>query len=999
MPRSAEIQEWLNKAGAALDARDDAALQVALAKARKGIDALRAGGAAGDLRASLGLLLRQSGACEKAIGEFQVAIEQQAAHYGETNWRVARSHRGRAMAFLSLRRPNEAIEDFEAVMRAEPDSELALLELGVAASILGHLYVQSGRGEKALPVLRRALETLPAEPKDFEVARNSAEDDLGYAFLLLDRLDAAEFFLERASTRAKEQHGAGSIEYFDRLWRLANLYGLQHRFAHGAECARQCVHIGSQLLSANDPKLGQAHLTLGGILNECEEWSEGRAHLHRAFQIMQASGVPAPAEYFLAYTGVIHAAIKMGELDTTEEDLTDLLEIAKALGPDSDRGIVQALVDLAWVKEQKGNREASCALAQRAHKAGADVRSSELARLAFLDLARLHVKQERPADAVTVLEWVAGIDRGLAQRLVDTYHFPHRILYSDDLAEVTSELIRLVLEHLPDSEDAARVVLRVVLSRKALLTEADIAHNGRARALNGLGVDEELARIKTLRAELRALHSEGPVDGHRKLWHALSAKNREIWEAESELAGRLDNQPAIYKVPDIDLKQLTKRLAPDEALLEFFAVRGPRTQKRIELFEPDLRSEVKPARYVVLVLHGGTGMVKLIDLGDAEPIERMVYSYIAAVHPSGAEEITRKRRETLEKGNEQTIGAHLRETLFDPIADHLEDVTRLAIAPDGAIAAVSFALLPLSGSARLLDRFEPCYLSCGRLLLRQAAPEKGPPSAPLIICDPDFDVVDLSAILAKSKSHPEFYFQRLASSAVEGERVAARVGGVPLTRDKATASALLAAKSPAVLHLATHGYFLPEFGRGANVVGRWRENGFFGLSLRGDVLAFAEEPLLRSGLAMAGVNAWSAGEPLPREMGDGLVAAVDVARLDLKSTDLVVLSACSAARGSVRPGEGSAGFLQAFEAAGASRVIAALWATADHPATVTLIDRFYAGVLVGNSIAAALRQAQREMKQLGAPPWVWGALVAYGDPSPIRWRPTNLRENRRAMQG
>ncbi|NJO12514.1 MAG: CHAT domain-containing protein [Gammaproteobacteria bacterium] len=87
----------------------------------------------------------------------------------------------------------------------------------------------------------------------------------------------------------------------------------------------------------------------------------------------------------------------------------------------------------------------------------------------------------------------------------------------------------------------------------------------------------------------------------------------------------------------------------------------------------------------------------------------------------------------------------------------------------------------------------------------------------------------------------------------------------------------------------------------------------------------------------------------------------------------------------MRPGEGSAGLVQAFEAAGASCVIAALWVMADHPATVTLIDTLYARVLAANGTAAALCLAQRDLKRLGAPPWVWGALVAYGDPSPLAW--------------
>jgi CHAT domain-containing protein len=336
-----------------------------------------------------------------------------------------------------------------------------------------------------------------------------------------------------------------------------------------------------------------------------------------------------------------------------------------------------------------------------------------------------------------------------------------------------------------------------------------------------------------------------------------------------------------------------------------------------------------------------------------------VYSYIAAIHPAGLEEIARNRRAGLESGDEAVIGEKLRQLIFDPIAPHLKPATRLRIAPDGALGAVAFALLPLEGGARLIDKFEVSYLSCGRALLRQPPSGGGDAGPPVVVCDPDFDLADLSAALAKAGSPPGFYFERLPHTALEGEQVHARLGGEVLAREAATRAEMLAVKSPAILRL----------------------------TVRGDVLSSSDDPLVRDGLALAGVNGWPAGHTPSADAGDGLLASLDIAHLDLRKTELVFLSSCSSARGTVRPGEGSAGILQSFEAAGARRTVAALWAMPDHPATVTLIDRFYARVLAGDGVPAALRRAQRELKQLGAPPWAWGALVAYGDVAPLQWRP------------
>jgi len=50
--------------------------------------------------------------------------------------------------------------------------------------------------------------------------------------------------------------------------------------------------------------------------------------------------------------------------------------------------------------------------------------------------------------------------------------------------------------------------------------------------------------------------------------------------------------------------------------------------------------------------------------------------------------------------------------------------------------------------------------------------------------------------------------------------------------------------------------------------------------------------MLRSGLALAGVNTWLENKPLPQEAEGGSLIAEDVLGLDLSNTEMVVLSAC-----------------------------------------------------------------------------------------------------------
>jgi CHAT domain-containing protein len=196
-----------------------------------------------------------------------------------------------------------------------------------------------------------------------------------------------------------------------------------------------------------------------------------------------------------------------------------------------------------------------------------------------------------------------------------------------------------------------------------------------------------------------------------------------------------------------------------------------------------------------------------------------------------------------------------------------------------------------------------------------------------------------------------------------------------------------ACRSPRILHLATHGFFLPDQERDPTREGLGV--GFDFVEVCGPQSAFGrlsgaiiESPMLRSGLALAGANTWLRGGNLPAEAEDGLLTAEDVTRLDLLTTELVVLSACETGLGQVHAGEGVFGLRRAFVLAGAETLVMSLWKVPDGP-TRDLMEDFYARLLSGEGRAEALRQAQLAMKERYPEPFYWGAFICQGDPSPL----------------
>jgi CHAT domain-containing protein len=117
----------------------------------------------------------------------------------------------------------------------------------------------------------------------------------------------------------------------------------------------------------------------------------------------------------------------------------------------------------------------------------------------------------------------------------------------------------------------------------------------------------------------------------------------------------------------------------------------------------------------------------------------------------------------------------------------------------------------------------------------------------------------------------------------------------------------------------------------------------------------------------------------PDDGEDGLLEAHEVADLVLDA-DLVVLSACETATGKVGGGEGILGLSWAFLAAGAETLVGSQW-KAPSAATEALMVAFHERLLAGDSVAEALRFAQKKVRRdpRFEAPLDWAPFVVVGD--------------------
>jgi CHAT domain-containing protein len=322
-----------------------------------------------------------------------------------------------------------------------------------------------------------------------------------------------------------------------------------------------------------------------------------------------------------------------------------------------------------------------------------------------------------------------------------------------------------------------------------------------------------------------------------------------------------------------------------------------------------------------------------------------------------------RAKEIVEERND--LGHRIRRLLFDPVQSILGSRTKLFLAPDGVLNRFPFHVLPDPEGRPLFETYEISYLETGRELLRSARKSSEGPSPPIVVADPDYD-------FGRTEPDAKRQFARLFATEWEGKQVAEILGVEPWMRAAAPKSRITAARSPHILHFATHGFAADS-------------HPSIGEALRSSPIAIAaarsgmDEALLRSGLALTGANtALNAGTVAE----DGLLFAYDILSMDLSRTALVVLSACDTALGEYQKGEGVYGLRRAFMVAGTRSQIVALWSVPD-AATAAFMVRFYTELLRGASRVNALRTAQREIRDRYGNDHSWGAFILFGDPGPL----------------
>jgi CHAT domain-containing protein/Tfp pilus assembly protein PilF len=867
----------------------------------------------------------------------------------------------------------------------------------------------SGKYEDSLRLYTRAVE-------DTEKALGPKDAYLGQLLVrqadlerTTDNRPKAEELYKRAIAIDDAVLGHENPQTAWAIQRLGVLYNWSDDYLRAEPLLRDAFAITEKTLGSDHPRNIQCLSDLAVLFSNRHDHRQALQYLQRAQPIADKSLEPDDFMSILIMNNIGNTYRLMENWDEAESVIKRVVEmIEKKYGPDYPR-LTTPLMNLGILARRRKDYASSVqylsrALSLREKTLGA--KNSETARTIITIGNTYRAEEDYPkaletyARAEDILKAVAGpYDVLLLLTYVNTAttyaaagDMPHAIEYEARLESMMEKSIELNMaigserEKFEYLKDAATRTDRTI-SFSALMapndrTATDLAaldvlqRKGRLLdAMSGtldtfrqrLSSDDQplLDEFTQTTAKLAKISLEGPgktpTDEYQNQLTSLAAQREELEADISRKSAEFRSHTQAVTLDGI------KSAIPDQAALVEYAAYRPYTPK---LDEED--TAFGEPHYIAYVLRQ-QGDVQWRELGPAKKIDAAVASLRAALRDP-------------QRKDAQKLARALDEKIMRPVRALTGDATQLLISPDGQLNLIPFETLVDEKQHYLIENYSITYLTTGRDLLRlQAA--RSSRTGPVIVADPVFgEPKPVGVVRSKPSSQPvsarlsarrsvtaagdlsSIYFAPLPGTALEATAIKSQFPNAELLTGKsATESAVKQITAPNILHIATHGFFLADPKRtstkNSSENTRGAESG-----------SDAENPLLRSGLALAGANLSHAG---PEK---GILTALEAANLNLWGTKLVTLSACDTGVGEVRNGEGVYGLRRAFVLAGTESVVMSLWPVSDY-ATREIMASYYKGLKKGLGRGEALRQTKLAMlkRKDRQHPFYWASFIQSGE--------------------
>jgi CHAT domain-containing protein/Tfp pilus assembly protein PilF len=836
------------------------------------------------------------------------------------------------------------------------------IDLAEVLNDFANLFARKSDYAQAKPLHLRALmireKTLG--PEHTSVA--SSLNNLATLYAEEGDYTQAELFDQRALSIREKRLGSEHPSVAASLNNLGLLYRDRADYAKAGALFRRSLSILEKALGPDHPNVALLLYNLATVVELAGDYAQAEPLYQQALARWEkrlGAEHPQVAVYLQGLAGLYEKKRDYAKAESLYQRA--LLIREKAFGPDyADVGTT--LNDLGRLYFERG-QEGDYARAESILRRALTVLETALGDhpkvvQPLVNLARLYRARGDIEQALVFLSRAVEVQERSFNRNLLLGSERQKIGYLKLFAQDINNILSLQTQLAPRNPQALRLALTTLLRRKGRALEA-MSDNIAVLRARAEPQDRALFdKLSDARSQLSTFALKG-----------LDKKNADAYRSRlKQLEDEVDSLEAEVSVRSAEFRagsrpitlEVVQSAVPEGATLIEFALYQP-----VEAQTADR----KQSRYAAYLLTH-QGQAQWVDLGEAALIDRAVEDWRRALRDP-------------ERADVRRLARALDARVLQPVRALLGPSQHLLISPDGPLNLIPFAALVDEHDNYLIEHYTIAYLTSGRDLLRlQVKRESKSPS--VIVADPAFGEPAMTgasaqgAQLNKASGSQDGARNRVDYSQVffgplpgVGDEVRALRELLPqatfFIKEQATEAALKGVHAPSILHVATHGFFLQEMG---NATIERRVEG----TRLGKWAVSVEDPLLRSGLALAGANQGSSGSD------DGVLTALEATGLDLWGTKLVVLSACDTGIGEVKNGDGVYGLRRALVLAGAESQMMSLWQVSDR-STRDLMIGYYKGLMQKQGRAEALRLVQLQMlrsKSRGHP-YYWASFIQSGE--------------------
>jgi len=477
----------------------------------------------------------------------------------------------------------------------------------------------------------------------------------------------------------------------------------------------------------------------------------------------------------------------------------------------------------------------------------------------------------------------------------------------------------------------------LLLPWKGLLVEGLTRQSRLARAAKNSSDTEAIAKWKTALTQLAEWSaSRGSVPYNEwKTTDDQLLREKEKYERELLVASNI----SVSKTA-VSIASLRKVLRANEVFVDIYK------------FDQFGKGKDWVQKYCALITGVSVGPV-FVKIGDASAVESAMQQWRSHLNSMSNADWLK-----------------LVSVVWEPIRQALPEKTaEVRVSSDGVLTR--FPWQQVANAEELVSGLQVTEVDSARAFLHVRSNSRNPEKELqnlLLIGDLDYDAGRVPSTPGKpGEPFKELQWAAREASAIQDTAKQSGLDVIWLQRANATKAAVLKSmEGKKYLHFATHGFAASR--EVDLVMGRsWEVNA-------GDKPS--RDPLVDSGLALSGANVTDR----VTLKTSGILTGEELLDTDLRSSDLVVLSACGTGLGADTAGQGLEGLRSAFLASGARGLVMSLW-NVDDEATELLMAEFYQQLLEKkSSVVGALHHAQQKVRsdvRFGAPKF-WAGWVVVG---------------------